>query len=222
MDEQITHHPEVNETGGRDGLAELADGPKESRFRLALSRGLYAGSLKYKGQTPSVPVRRHRDLRLLWNRERGARPLPFLSDAWLQVVAAWAFDYWQRTFPFTSQRETGASGLHASVSRAALDKTRLVRGRRPRNIRSTPTRTGTSKGCGLRPESKPAPRGGSSAPMPNSATPEARAGSSPAITTATASRSRRWCSSRRAPLRFIAWQPRSSQDVVGLRIDYYF
>lgn len=97
--------PEVNETGARMGIGwqwqEERDAPILVRYR----GGVYAGSVRYEGQTlfGGTPAQSTTDYAGIVNeihlmyRAPGAGGLIFIGGLGL--------DYWERTLPFSSQRE---------------------------------------------------------------------------------------------------------------------
>lgn len=218
--EQITPPPEVNETGGRAGVGWSWQMDQETGFRWRYRGGLYAGSLKYKGQTfTGTPAQGTSDYAGFVNEVHGLyRSSP---DAWLQVVAGLGFDYWQRTFPFSSQREDWSVWFtRIGVETGTWAKRGLFAGVGAKfPIYTNENAHFKDAGFDQNPNLRPGRELSAYAELGYRLSAgwkftgyydSYRFAQSPNV---------RLTSGTSA---FVAWQPRSSQDVVGLRIDYYF
>ena len=102
--EELSPPPDVDETGGRAGVGWTWQMDGDAGFRARYRGTLYAGSIKYQGQQSftHTPAQGTSDYAGIVNE---LHALYRASDGWLQLVAGIGFDYWQRTFPSTSQRE---------------------------------------------------------------------------------------------------------------------
>lgn len=97
--------PEVVESGARTGIGWSWAQERDVGLRARYRGGLYAGSVKYKGQeqftgTPAQTTTDYagfvNELHLLYR--------PSAADA-VQLVGGLGWDYWRRTIPSTSQME---------------------------------------------------------------------------------------------------------------------
>jgi len=219
--EQITPPPEVNETGGRAGVGWSWQMDQETGLRWRYRGGLYAGSLKYKGQTlgTGTPAQGTSDYAGFVNEVHGLYRAS--SDSWLQVVAGLGFDYWQRTFPFTSQREDWSVWFtRVGVETGTWAKRGFFAGAGAKYPLYT-NENGhlTDAGFDQNPEVRPGRELSAYAELGYRLSPRwkftgyydsYRFAQSPVVNVT------------RGSSGFIVVQPRSTQDVVGLRIDYYF
>ncbi len=218
--EEISPPPEVTETGGRAGFGWSWQMDGDVGFRARYRGTLYAGSIKYQGQTfTGTPAQGTTDYAGIVNELQALyRRAP---DAWLQVVAGVGFDYWQRTLPSTSQREDWAVWFtRVGVETGTWTKRGFFAGVGAKYpIYTNENAHFMDAGFDQNPELRPG--------RELSAYAELGYRLSPAWKFTGYYDSYRFAQSPNVHLTsgssaFIAWQPRSSMDVVGLRIDYYF
>ena len=218
--EQVSSPPEVNETGGRAGVGWTWQMEGDDGFRWRYRGELYAGSLKYKGQTigTGTPAQGTSDYAGIVNELQGLYRAP---GAWLQLVAGLGFDYWQRTLPFTSQREDWSVWFaRLGVETGTWAKRGLFAGvgaKYPLYVNENAHFM--EAGFDQNPNLRPGRELSAYAEVGYRFSPRwkftgyydsYRFAQSPTVFLTSGARG------------FIAWQPRSAQDVVGLRIDYYF
>ena len=211
--------PEVNETGGRAGVGWTWQMDQAVGFRWRYRGELYAGSVKYKGQTfTGTPAQGTADYAGIVNEVVG---LYRASDAWVQLVAGVGFDYWQRTFPFTSQREDWSVwfarfGLESGTW-AKRGPFAAVGAKYPLSVNENAHFI--DAGFDQNPNLRPGRELSAYAEFGYRLSPRwkftgyydsYRFAQSPVVQLTSGTSA------------FIAWQPRSALDVVGLRIDYFF
>ncbi|HET7366582.1 MAG TPA: hypothetical protein VFJ70_23660 [Burkholderiales bacterium] len=218
--EELSPPPDVDEAGGRAGVGWSWQMDGDTGLRWRYRGGLYAGSVKYQGQTSTgTPAQATSDYAGIVNELHALyRRAP---DAWLQVVAGVGFDYWQRTLPFTSQREDWSVWFtRFGVETGTWTKRGFFAGAGAKYpIYATEDSHFMDAGFDQNPELRPG--------RELSAYAELGYRLSPSWKFTGYYDSYRFAQSPNVQLTrggtgFIAWQPRSAQDVVGLRIDYYF
>src|SRR5437763_9491427 len=106
--EQVSPPPEVDESGGRAGVGLTWTQDKDFGLRLRYRGTFYAGSVRYKGQQliTHTPAQATSDYAGVVNEIHGLYRAS--AESWFQLVAGLGFDYWERTLPFSSQREDWA------------------------------------------------------------------------------------------------------------------
>ena len=217
--EQLTPPPDVDETGGRAGVGWSWQMDEESGFRYRYRGGLYAGSIKYQGQTfTGTPAQGTSDYAGIVNEVHVLYRAP---DSWLQLVAGVGFDYWQRTFPSTSQREDWSVWFtRFGVETGTWTKRGFFAGAGAKYpIYTNENAHLTDAGFDQNPELRPGRELSGYAEVGYRLSPRwkftgyydsYRFAQSPDVQLTA------------GPRAFVASQPRSAQDVIGLRIDYYF
>lgn len=219
--EEISPPPDVNENGGRAGVGLTWNQDKDVGFRLRYRGTLYAGSVKYKGQQliTGTPAQATSDYAGIVNELHALyRPT---EESWLQLVGGLGFDYWRRTLPFTSQREDWS----VFFARFGLEtRTWLKRGFFAGVGAKFPLYTDQDahfmdQGFDQNPHLRPGRELSGYAELGYRFSQRwkltgyydsYRFAQSPNVSLTSGG------------VGFIAWQPRSTMDVVGLRIDYYF
>jgi len=219
--EQLSPPPDVNENGGRAGVGLTWTQDGDYGFRLRYRGTLYAGSVKYSGQQliTHVPAQATSDYAGIVNEIHGLyRPT---SQSWFQLVAGLGWDYWQRTLPFTSQREDWS----VVFARFGLEtRTWLKRGWFAGAGVKFPLHTDqdahfVDQGFDQNPHLNPGRELSGYAELGYRLSghwkvtgyyDSYRFAQSPNVFLTSGSSA------------FVAWQPRSSMDVLGLRLDYYF
>ena len=218
--EELSPPPDVDETGGRAGVGWTWQMDGDAGFRARYRGTLYAGSIKYQGQQSftGTPAQGTSDYAGIVNE---LHALYRASDGWLQLVAGIGFDYWQRTFPSTSQREDWSVWFtRFGVETGTWKQRGFFAGAGAKypiytNQNSHFKDVGFDQNPELRPGRELSGYGEVGYRLNErwkftGYYDSYRFAQSPTVQLT------------RGGTGFIATQPRSTQDVVGLRIDYYF
>jgi hypothetical protein len=211
--------PEVVESGGRAGIG-LSWTDDAQRGLIMRYRGtLYAGSVRYRGQlqfsgTPSQATTDYAGIR---NELQGLYRAE--ADSVLGLVGGIGLDYWQRSLSFTSQREDWA----VLYARAGIETGRwhgLFAGAGVKfPLKTLEDAHFTDAGFDRNPELRPGRELSLYADLGYRMSrrwqltayyDSYRFAQSPVVMLTSGTSA------------FTAWQPRSTMDVVGLRLDYFF
>ncbi len=211
--------PEVVESGGRAGFGLSWTQDAERGLIMRYRGTLYAGSVRYRGQLQfsGTNAQSTTDYAGIRNEVQGLYRAD--ADSVLGIVGGLGLDYWQRSFPFTSQREDWT----VLYARAGIETARwhgLFAGAGVKYpLQTVENAHFTDAGFDQNPQLRPGRELSLYADLGFRVSRRWQLTAYYDSYRFAQSRSVRLTSGSTA---FIAWQPRSSQDAVGLRLDYFF